>query len=55
MRLNEIEILSNEKGQPFVFLHGNAKRIAKEKEISQILISLSYEDDYAIAYAAAVT
>lgn len=50
IRLNEIEILSDDNEAPYVLLSGNAQKIAKEKEISQILISLSYEDQYAIAY-----
>ncbi len=53
LRLNEIEILSNEIGKPYVVLHGNASLLAEKKEISQILISLSYEDDTAIAFAVA--
>lgn len=52
--LNEIEILENEVGQPIVILHGNAKRIAKQNQIQKILISLSYDTDYAIAYATAI-
>ena len=54
IRLNEIEILENENGQPTVALYGNAKRLADEKGITQIFISLSYDTDYAVAYAAAV-
>ena len=53
LRLNEIEILSDATGKPYVVLHGNAALLAQKKEISQVLISLSYEDDYAIAYAIA--
>lgn len=54
IRLNEIEILENENGQPTVALHGNALRLAEQKGISRILISLSYDTDYAVAYAAAL-
>ena len=54
IRLNEIEILENENGQPTVTLHGNALRLAEQKGISRILISLSYDTDYAVAYAAAL-
>lgn len=53
IRLNEIEILENENGQPTVTLHGNALRLAEEKGISRILVSLSYDTDYAVAYASA--
>ncbi len=51
IRLNEIEILEAENGQPLVTLLGRAKDIAEKKGISQVLISLSYDTDYAIAYA----
>ena len=54
IRLNELEILETKNGQPIVLLHGNAKTIADQKGISQILISLSYDTDYAIAYATAI-
>lgn len=52
-RLSEIEILSEESGKPFVVLHGSARMLAEKKEISRILISLSFEDAYAQAYAVA--
>lgn len=54
IRLNEIEILENENGQPQVILHGRALLYAKKKGITQVMISLSYDTDYAIAYATAV-
>ena len=47
IRLNEIEILENENGQPQVTLHGKAEQFAKEKEITSVMISLSYDTDYA--------
>lgn len=50
LRLNEIEILENENAQPVVYFHGNAKKLAGEKGIKTVLISLSYDTDYAIAY-----
>ena len=53
IRLNEIEILENENGQPTVTLHGNALRLAEQKGISRILVSLSYDTDYVVAYASA--
>ncbi|EGD48107.1 holo-acyl-carrier-protein synthase [Ruminiclostridium papyrosolvens DSM 2782] len=55
IRLNEIEILENEVGQPIVTLHGNAKNIAEQKSINSILISLSYDTEYAIAFATALS
>ena len=53
LHLNEIEILSDETGKPYVILHGQALLLAQKKEISQVLISLSFEDDTAIAFAIA--
>lgn len=54
IRLNEIEILEDPNGSPCVILHGNAKKKALHSGITRILISLSYDTDYAIAYATAV-
>ncbi len=51
-RLDEIEILSDNTGKPCVILHGRAETLAKKREISRVLISLSYENDCAIAFAA---
>lgn len=52
IRLNEMEILE-EHGRPVVFLHGRAAEYAAEKGIAAIHISLSYETDCAVAFAAA--
>lgn len=49
----DIEILSHENGQPYVTLHGRVKEYADNQGIHEILISLSYDTDYAIAYAVA--
>ena len=54
LRLNEIEILENEVGQPVVFLHDKATELAKILGITKILISLSYDTDYAVAYVTAI-
>ena len=54
VRLSEIEILENEVGQPIVILHRNAKAIAKDKDICQVMISLSYDGEYAVAFAVAL-
>jgi phosphopantetheine--protein transferase-like protein len=53
IRLNEIEILEAETGQPRVTLFGNLKQIAENKGIRDIQVSLSYETDFAIAFAVA--
>lgn len=51
--LNEIVIIDDENGQPHVTLEGKFKEAAREKNIGEVLISLSYDKDYAVAYAAA--
>jgi phosphopantetheine--protein transferase-like protein len=53
VRLSEIEILDGETGQPQVKLLGEFRRIGEEKGIRDIQISLSYENDYAVAFAVA--
>lgn len=54
-RLNEIEILENSFEQPVVILHGKAERLAKEMGIQEVLVSLSYDTDYAVAFAVAIS
>ena len=49
----EIEILRDEYGKPYVNLLNNAKRIAEEKGIKKIHISLSDIEKLAVAYAIA--
>ncbi len=53
IQLRDIEILSNEYGQPFVMLHGKVKEHARAVGIVEVLISLSYDTEHAIAYAIA--
>jgi holo-[acyl-carrier protein] synthase len=53
VRLSEIEIVDGQTGQPQVTLHGHISEIAEGKGIRSILISLAYENDYAIAFALA--
>jgi len=44
----EIEIIRNKEGKPEVRLKGSLKGMVRDKNI---LLSLSYSDDYAIAFA----
>jgi holo-[acyl-carrier protein] synthase len=53
IRLSEIEILDGETGQPQVTLLGKFLDVAAEKGIRDIQISLSYENEYAVAFAVA--
>jgi holo-[acyl-carrier protein] synthase len=47
-----IEIVESEHGQPAVELHGPMAALADSRGVRSILLSLSYETDYAIAFAA---
>ncbi len=49
--LMEIEIVNAENGQPVVVLHGKAQRIAADRNIQQVHISLSHSEAYAMATA----
>lgn len=51
--LNEIEILGSEVGQPYVALLGAVKALADSKGIKNVLISLSYDNDYVVAFVIA--
>lgn len=55
LRLNEIEILENDVGQPIVSLYGKAAIIAMQMGITKIMLSLSYDTDYVSAYATAIS
>ena len=50
-RLNEIEILDDEKGAPHVTLYGALKQHAVMKKIHAVHVSISYDGDYAQAFA----
>lgn len=51
MGWQDIEVLSEKNGKPYVILKGRAKKIAQKKGMKQVFISLSHSDDYAIAQA----
>lgn len=53
IRLNEIEILTADSGVPRVSLFGALREIAGQKGITAIQISLSYDSEYAVAFALA--
>jgi holo-[acyl-carrier protein] synthase len=50
----DIEIICEETGLPMIILHGDAKKLAAEKKITNIQISISHEKDYAVAFVIAV-
>ena len=47
----DIEVLRDELGKPYVVLHGNAKRVAEEKKIRKIEVSISNTAEHAMAFA----
>jgi len=51
--MKEIEIVNDASGVPTVHLHGEAQRLAEQKGIKKIVISLSHSDTTAIAFAQA--
>lgn len=53
IRLNEIEILGSEPGRLKITLSGRTEKEAEKKGIKKVLISLSYDNEYAVAFAIA--
>ena len=53
VRLQHIEILHGDNGQPLVSLLPPLARMVEEKGISRISLSISYETDVAVAFAMA--
>lgn len=51
--LNEIEVLREKSGRPFVKLHGKANEIATKLQISNIHVSITNTKEYASAYVVA--
>ena len=47
----ENEVLRNESGAPYVKLYGNAKEIAKDKQVSRIHVSITNTREFAQAFA----
>ena len=50
---NEIEIVNNPLGKPFVNLYGNAREKAKSLGIKTVHVSISHSKDMAMAFAVA--
>lgn len=49
IRLSEIETVKEKSGAPMIRLKGKTSKIAKKKGVKEIYLSLSDEEDYAIA------
>ena len=50
----EMEVLSDERGKPLVYLHGRAKARADFLGLSDFAISLSHSQVYALAFVVAI-
>jgi holo-[acyl-carrier protein] synthase len=50
-QLKEIEIREGEHGEPIPVLTGRFAELASERGVSRVLLSLSYEGDYAVGVA----
>lgn len=50
IRFEEIEVINNADGKPYLVLHGTALEISNQLGVENLFISLSDEKKYAIAY-----
>ena len=54
VRLLEVEVVREESGRPLVTLHGDTAALAKTMGITEVQLSLSHTEQYAVATAIAV-
>ncbi len=47
----DVEVLRDELGKPYVILHGNAEKVAKEKLLKRIEVSISDTKEFVMAFA----
>jgi holo-[acyl-carrier protein] synthase len=52
VRLSEIEITDGECGEPVPNLKGRFMELASERGVDRVLLSMSYDGEYAVAVAA---
>lgn len=52
VELNQIEIRNGPNGEPIPELSGRFAEIAHERGVTEIFVSLSYEDEFAVGIAA---
>jgi holo-[acyl-carrier protein] synthase len=50
----DMEICRRDSGEPFVVLHGKGVELAKNRGVTDVLVSLSHCNEYAVAQAVAV-
>ena len=46
----DIEVLRDELGKPYVILYNNAKKMSEEQRVSNIYVSISHTQEYAVGY-----
>ena len=51
----DVEVVHNKKGKPYIVLRGAAKKVADEKGVLSIPISLSFTKSEAVGFAIALT
>ena len=49
MGWKDIDVRRKESGEPYVVLEGGAKKLAEERKISKVLITLSHTEHHAMA------
>jgi len=50
MTFKDVELVNQLNGKPEVNLYGKAKEFADESGINKVFVSLSHENDYAVAF-----
>ena len=50
----DIEVLRDELGKPVVYLHNGAKKVATDRGINEVMLSISHCKEYAVANGVAV-
>lgn len=51
VQFKEIEVRDGEHGEPIPVLTGRFAELASERDVARVLLSLSYDGDYAVAVA----
>ena len=54
IRWHEVETLNERSGKPYVILHGRARELAIEQNLTEWAISLSHDGGFAIAFVVAM-
>src|SRR4051812_48570667 len=49
MGWKDIDVRRKESGEPYIVLEGGAKKLAEERNVSQVLVTLSHTENHAMA------